>query len=344
MPKFESAELRQYAREVFIACKTPEDTADEVADALLLADLSGHPSHGIIRVPSYVEMIDDGRVIPGNSPIEVRRTPTTVLIDGNWGFGHPVAALTTRTVVEMAKENGIALGGCIHLNHVGRLGQWAEMAADMGMILIMTVGGKYTHLIAAPYGGVGRVLSTNPMAVSVPSASRGSLILDFATTASAEGKLRVARAKGAQAPPNTIIDKHGNPTTDPEDFYDEGMLLPFGGHKGYALSLMVDALSSCLTGAAQTDNVNKFGATLIGIDPSVFTSSDRYGSDVDSLFERVTSVPPAPGFDEVLIPGDPERRSRDRLSREGVEVSAATVEALRDVGKAMSVDTSVFHS
>ena len=340
MPLFESADLRTFARDVFIACKVPVDIAEEVAMALSLADLSGHPSHGAIRVPSYVEMIDDGRVIPANRPFDISRSANTVLIDANWGFGHPAAAYSTRAVASMALESGLALAGCVHLNHIGRLGQWAELAAELGIVLIMLTGGEYTTMTGTPFGGRGRVLSTNPMAAAVPSATSGSMILDFATTASAEGKLRVARAKGMQVPPNTIIDKHGNPTTDPEDFYDGGMLLPFGGHKGYALSLLVDALGSCLTGASQTDNKNKFGATLIGINPGVFVSAEAAGAAVDRLFDRVVSVPPAPGFDEVLIPGSPERRARERHSVQGVELSEATVSALRTTGEALGVDTA----
>ena len=344
MPLFESAELRVFARDVFIACKAPEDIAEEVSIALELADLSGHPSHGVIRVPSYVEMIDDGRVIPVNRPTEISRTVNTVLIDGNWGFGHPVAAYATREVAAMAMESGIALAGCVRLNHIGRLGQWAELAADLGVVLLMLTGGEYATMSAAPYGGMSRALSTNPMAAAVPSATRGSMIVDFATTASAEGKLKVARAKGAQVPPNTIIDKNGNPTTDPEDFYDGGMLLPFGGHKGYALSLLVDAVGSCLTGAWQTDDDNKFGASVIAINPAVFISGESARAGVDRLIDRVTSAPPAPGFDEVLIPGDPERRSRERLNEQGVELSEATVASLRAVGADLGVDTAVLES
>ncbi len=344
MPLFASADLRVFARDVFIARCAPEDIAEEVATALSLADLSGHPSHGVIRVPSYVEMIDDGRVIPGNRPAEISRTANTVLIDGNWGFGHPAAAYAAREVAAMAMESGIALVGCIHLNHIGRLGQWAELAADRGIVLIMLTGGEYTTMTGAPFGGMGRALSTNPMAAAVPSATKGSMVIDFATTASAEGKLRVARAKGTQVPPNTIIDKEGNPTTDPEDFYDGGMLLPFGGHKGYALSLLVDALGSCLTGAGQTDNENKFGATLIGINPAVFISAEAERAAVDRLFDRVKSVPPAPGFDEVLIPGEPERRARERHSERGVELSEATISSLHAVGVALGVDTAVLET
>ncbi|MCY3801363.1 MAG: Ldh family oxidoreductase [Chloroflexi bacterium] len=340
MPSFASEGLRVFARDVFIACNTPEDVAEEVATALILADLSGHPSHGVIRIPSYIDEMNAGRVVPGNRVTEISRTATAVLLDANWGFGHPAAAHATREVAAMALESGIALAGLISLNHVGRLGQWAEQAADLGVILLMFTGGEYTTNTATPFGGMSRLLSTNPMSAAIPSATKGSMILDFATTASAEGKLRVARAKGAQVPPNTILDKHGNPTTDPEDFYDGGMLLPFGAHKGYALSMLVHALGSCLTGAWRSDRANKFGAALIGIDPAVFVPAEIGGGGVDRLFGRMTTAKPAPGFDEVLVPGEPERRSRERYSKEGVELPEATVDALRESGDALGVDTS----
>ena len=340
MPSFASEGLRDFARDVFIACNTPEDIADEVATALMLADLSGHPSHGVIRVPSYIDQMNAEQVVPGNRTTEISRTANAVLLDANWGFGHPAAAHATREVAAMALESGIALAGVISQNHVGRLGQWAELAADLGVILLMFTGGEYITNTAAPFGGMSRRLSTNPMSAAIPSATKGSMILDFATTASAEGKLRVARAKGAQVPPNVIIDKHGNPTTDPEDFYDGGMLLPFGAHKGYALSMLVHALGSCLTGAWDTEEINKFGAALIGIDPAVFVPAEIGGGGVDRLFDRMTTAKPAPGFEEVLVPGEPERRSRERLSKEGVELSEATVDALRESGEALGVDTS----
>ena len=341
MPSFQSAGLRVFARDVFIACGVPDDIAQEVARSLELADLSGHPSHGFIRIPSYIESIEDGQVKPDARPTDLSRSEHSLLVDGNWGFGHPVAAYATREAAGLALENGIALAGCVNLNHIGRLGQWAELAADLKVILLMFTGGEWTTMAGAPFGGVGRVLATNPMAAAVPSATMGSMIIDFATTASAEGKLRVARAKGAQVPPDTIIDKDGNPTRDPEDFYDGGMLLPFGGHKGYGLSLLVDALGSSLTGAWRTEEATKFGACIIAINPAVFVSTDEQGAAVDRLFSRVKSVPPAPGFDEVLIPGEPERQARERHGQQGVELSDATVSALLEAGLALDVDASV---
>ena len=153
--------------------------------------------------------------------------------------------------------------------------------------------------------------------------------------------MKVARAKRAPAPAGTIVDKHGRPTTDVEEFYDGGMLLPFGGHKGYALSLVVEALASCLTGSDATEKPSKFGALLIGIDPTSFRPAGDYGASVDRLFDRMTAVPPAPGFSEVLIPGDPERRSRARLRAEGVELAPATVQALVESAGKLGVDAGV---
>ena len=141
------------------------------------------------------------------------------------------------------------------------------------------------------------------------------MILDFATSAQAVGKIRIAQARGAPLPENSILDSEGNPSTDPNAFFDGGLLVPFGGHKGSALSILIDALGSGLTGAELTDRYNKLGVILIGIDPAVFRPRDEYGAAVDGLFDRVTRVQTAPGFDEVLIPGEPERRSRAEQHR-----------------------------
>ena len=157
------------------------------------------------------------------------------------------------------------------------MGEWVELAAASDIIAIMTVGGP-SDIVTAPFGGAETALSTNPIAAGVPAGSRDPMILDYATSAQAVGKIRIAQARGLQMPENSILDSDGNPSTDPDDFFDGGLLLAFGGHKGYALSILVDALGSGLTGSEQTDRYHKLGAVLIGIDPGVFRPRDEYGA------------------------------------------------------------------
>ena len=340
MPEFASLALEQFGREVFEAAGAPPSIAASVTRSLVLSDLSGHPSHGIMRVPSYVEFIDRGWIDPEATPSVSHKTSNTVLVSGNWGFGQLAAAEATESVTAMAKDVGIALAGVIDCNHVGRLGEWVEKAAAADVIVIMTIGGPYA-LAAAPFGGGKGALGTNPIAAGVPAGSRDPLILDFATTVLPVGKLRVARARGLPVPENSVLDRHGRPTTDPEDFFDGGVLLHFGGHKGYALAVLIDALASCLTGSEKTERDWKLGATLIGIDPAVLRPREEYGAAVDQLFDRITDVPPAPGFSEVLIPGEPERRARKKYDAAGVEVDDATLQALLKVADELGVEPRV---
>ena len=337
MPKFTSGVLEQFGRDVFEAAGSPPDIADAVACSLVLADLSGHPSHGVMRIPDYVTYINEGLVDPRVRPSIKQVTPNAVFVDGHWGFGQITAADAVSEVVKLAKASGIAMAGVMNCNHVGRVGEWVELAAVSDVIAMMVVGGP-SDIVTAPFGGSETALSTNPMAAGVPAGSRDPMILDFATSAQAVGKIRIAQARGQSMPENSILDSDGNPTTDPDDFFDGGLLLPFGGHKGSALSILIDALGSGLTGSEQTDRYNKLGAILIGIDPAVFRPRDQYGASVDRLFDRVTGVQPAPGFDEVLIPGEPERRERAEQRRSGLEVAPATLQTLVDTAEKLGID------
>ncbi len=337
MTQFSSSVLEQYGRDVFTAAGSPTEIADAVARSLVLADLSGHPSHGVMRIPDYVTYIDEGLVDPGVRPSINHVKANAVFVDGHWGFGQITAADAVAEVVKLAKASGIAMAGMMNCNHVGRVGEWAELAAESDVLAIMVVGGP-SDIVTAPFGGAETALSTNPMAAGVPAGSRDPMILDFATSAQAVGKIRIAQARGQPMPENSILDSSGNPTTDPDDFFDGGLLLPFGGHKGSALSILIDALGSGMTGSELTDRYHKLGAILIGIDPAVFRPRDEYGAAVDGLFDRVTGVRSAPGFDEVLIPGEPERRARAEQRSTGIEVAPATLQTLLDTAEKLGID------
>ena len=341
MPQIPIDKLRDYAEALFVAAGSPADIAAHLVNSLLLADQSGHPSHGIIRVPRYLEYMVQGRIVSNARPEVLKRLPSAALIDGCLGFGQATASFTTQIAIDLARESGISIAGAIRCNHAGRIGQWAEMAAAQGMIFIGFVGGP-TGFAGTPFGGAGRALCTNPIAAAVPGDEHAPMIMDFATTTTAEGKIQVARAKGSQLPPGQVLDKRGNPTTDPEEFYDGGMLLPFGGHKGYALSLLVEAMASCLTGAGDSDEYAKLGFTAIVINPGMFVSGDQYRASADSLFARMESTPPAPSYSEVIIPGAPEHRSRAlHHQRGGIELADTTLRNLSAEGKRLKVDTSL---
>ncbi len=339
MPTFTRDALEQFGQAVFEAAGAPAAIAGQVVRSLVSADLSGHPSHGVLRVPSYVDLIEAGDVDPTATPTILRQTPSTMLLSGNWGFGQIAAAEAVDQAAAMAKTAGIALVSVIDCNHVGRLGEWSERAAAADVIAIMTVGGG-SDVVGAPFGGARPALSTNPISAGVPAGQRDPLVMDFATTMLAVGKIHVAKARGDALPAGAILDDQGQPSTSPSDFFDGGMLLPFGAHKGSALSVLIDALSSGLTGAEQSTRRWKLGATIIGIDPAIFRPRAEFGGAVDALFDRITSVPPAPGFAEVMLPGEPERRSRAERAKSGVEVSEATRRALLDTAGKLGVDAA----
>jgi len=325
-------DLRSLARDIFVGVGVPVESARQVADSLVDANLAGHDSHGVIRVPSYVELVRTGRVVASAQPELVQGTASVAVVDGHWAFGQLTARQSMAIAIGKARDSGIAAVAAVACNHIGRLGEWVEMAADEGLVGFATVS-MYGRLglAAAPHGGAERAMSTNPIAFGLPSATRGAVVTDFATTAVAEGKLQVARAKGVDVPPGSIIDAQGRPSTSPQDFYDGGALLPFGAHKGYGLAVVSQLLSLALTGALNAPQGEfSSGAFFAAVDPAAFGPRAAYGQAADELLGRIKSVRPAPGFDEVLLPGEPEQRARAARA-EGVPVDEVTWGKLQDL-------------
>ena len=231
-----------------------------------------------------------------------------------------------------ARQSGVAAVSAIGCNHIGRLGEWSELAAAEGVVGFCTVALSGGTVHAAPFGGAERVMSTNPLSFGIPNREgQPPVLIDFATTAVAEGKLRVARAKGTQVPPGSILDREGRPSTDPDDFYNGGVMLPFGGHKGYGLAVAVELLSLALTGALP-HKLGPFasGAFFLCVDPAAFGTREGYAEAAGELTARIKGIRPAPGFEEVLLPGEPEHRSRQARAA-GVPVDDATWQALEQV-------------
>jgi LDH2 family malate/lactate/ureidoglycolate dehydrogenase len=219
------------------------------------------------------------------------------------------------------------------------------MAARDGLVAFVTAGGFGGRGgRAAPFGGKEGLLGTNPLSWGFPGNDGAAMLVDFATTAVAAGKIQVARAKGTPLPPGSILDKDGNPTTNAEDFYQGGVMLPFGGHKGYALAMVVELLGRVMTGADDFAEGERgglvyghSGTLVLAIDPEFFRDRATFRQGVDETLAKVKAVPPAPGFDEVLIPGEPEQRTRAQRLREGLYVEDATVAAINKTGAALGL-------
>lgn len=338
------AELRKVTESIFTAAGAPADLATEMADALVGANLAGHDSHGVIRIPAYLRMIAEGQLDPKARPEVIKETASTALVDGKWTFGHVAAKYGTSVAIKKAKEAGAAVVSIVRANHIGRLGQWASQAAAEDVIAMVVVGGgsggsRGGQGAAAPFGGAERAFSTNPISIGMPGGEMPDMLIDFATTVVAEGKLQVARAKDVPVPPGSILDKDGNPTVDANDFYNGGMLLPFGGHKGYALAMFVEMLGGAFSPGDEINGEGRRGAAVVwAVDAFAFRSKESYEKNADFVMGRVKKIKPAPGFKEVLIPGEPEANSAAERKKDGIPVADATWAQIVEGGKSVGVD------
>ena len=332
----QAEQLRALAARIFRAAGTPPSVAVQVADSLVESNLRGYDSHGVMRVLEYVRQIKSGDLKPDAAMRIVRETPTTALVDGGWNFGQVVGQHAMR--LAMAKAHDAALGavGAVHCYHVGRLGEYAAMAAERGLIGLALVN---VVPVGTPYGGMGRAMGTNPIAFAVPAGDRPMVVADISTTVLAEGKVRVARDKHEDIPLGCILDKDGLPSTDPNAFYAGGMLQYFGGHKGYALAILVETLAGAMTGAFDyTDRGKGHGVFMLAISPSGFDEPAAVQDRVDRLLARIKGVPPAPGFREVLLPGENGAATKRARLVEGVALPDDTWEALKTLAEDLGLD------
>lgn len=339
MPTFTAEELRHIGTLLFTAAGAPVEVAARVAESLVLSNLKGHDSHGIAQASGYVRAIRAGKLDPKAQPVILNETPTTALVDGKWGFGQVAAEYATNVLIQKAKQHAVSAVGIRNCNHIGRLGQYAEQAANAGIIAMITLCGGGRGTSTTPYGGAGRTLGTNPFAFGIPAGKQPPLIADFATTVVAGGKIAVARDRGERIPEGWLVTKDGLPTTDPAEFYRGGMLLTMAGHKGSALSMVAEALGGALTGATQFQEgeTSRNCVFMWGVRIDVFQPAEEYRKLEDRSIEKVKATPPAPGFKEVLVPGEPERRTQAQREREGIEIPDNTWESIRAVAEELSV-------
>ena len=321
MPDFEPAYLRDLGRRIFEAAGAPADIAEHVAVHLVASNLAGHDSHGVIRIPWYVGQVREGWIRPAARPRVLQDRPAAALVSGEWGFGHPAATAAMDAACERARRAGLGAAALVRATHIGRLGTYVERAADGGLVAMMWLGGLGGYRAAVPYGASRGVYGTNPMAAAFPGGEAGTLLLDFATTAVAGGKVMVARDRGVPLPEGTALDREGRPTTDPAAALDGGWLLPFGAHKGYALAFFAQLFGQALTGAdafAAGDQRGPFGRAgtfFLAVDPGLFRPVEDAVASAGRFAAEIRDLPPAPGFERVMAPGDPEARSRQARAR-----------------------------
>jgi uncharacterized oxidoreductase len=340
MPVCAAAALESGVRQVFAAAGVPQEAARDVAEHLVDAELRGVTSHGVIRVPQYLAAIKRGDVRPTAQLRVIHQTEATISLSGGHGFGQVMARGAMQHAAELACRFGVAVATLTDCGHTGRLGAYTEQAARAGMIAMMMVNAGGNGQWVAPFGGIAGRLATNPLAIAVPLADGEALSLDMATSAAPEGKIRTLAALQRTIPEGWVVDHLGNPSTQPQSLYGppRGALLPFGGHKGFGLALMVEILAGALSGAGccvQPDAPlvgTTDGVILIAIQIEAFSPRQSFDKTIERLVSHVKSSPTAPGVAEVLTPGELEARTRRRQLAHGIDLPDSTWIALQESG------------
>jgi uncharacterized oxidoreductase len=336
------AALVAWGERVFVALGCPAHEASQVANGLVGANLTGHDSHGIGLVPQYVANVRGGHAVPGREPRIVTDAGSLVALDGDKGFGQAIGERAMALAIERAREHGSAAVGLANTHHLGRIGQWGEQCASAGLVSVHFVNVRSRPLVA-PWGGSDARVSTNPFCVAVPH-SPHPIILDYATAAVALGKTRVAVDEGREMADGLLLDASGNPTTDPSVMWQSpsGAILPFGEHKGWALSMMCEIIGGALAGGHVQDGgtahpmLNNM-MTLV-VDPVRMGTADRLPDEIARLAAWVRASPPREGADPISLPGEPERRVAQRRMRDGIPLPATTLQQLTDAARSLGLD------
>lgn len=296
---------------IFQAIGETANTARQIAEHLADASLSGVESHGLMRVLQYVSQYRSGYLKAGVQPFHKMTETGAHEVDGLGGIGIPAMQLAFNENSNLARVNGIAAIAIRNCGHTGRHGTFADEAASQGFLTILVGGGnRKTWRQVAPYGGAKGMLPTNPWCVGIPGGEHGPVVLDFATSKIAGGWIYAARSAGALLPEGCIIDTNGNPTQDPEDYFNGGAILPSGEHKGYGLALIGELIGEAMLGPATTE----CNWLLVTIDTTRYRAAPRMQEITEEILAEMRSCPPAPGFDRVEIPGERERTYKKRAN------------------------------
>jgi uncharacterized oxidoreductase len=339
MPRVPAERLRRIAQDLLVAAGAPPEEAAIVARHSIDANLAGHDSHGIIQIPTYIERIKVGHIVPGAPWTIVQESPTTTVVDGHWGFGYVVTERAMRLTIDKARSANVAAATVFRQGHIGRLASYTLMAAEADMIGLITADSGRSPKAVAPFGGREARLGTNPISIAVPSDLPGPLFLDMATSAVAAGKIALAVARREPVPLGWIVDREGKPSTDPRQLRDGGALLPLGvteGYKGTALSVIVEILCGLLTGlgfGVDPDGRHNDGCFLACFNVSAFRPVEQFKREVAEFARYLKDTPPAAGSPGVLYPGEPEYLREQERRQSGIEVEEATWHKLQSLAE-----------
>ncbi len=345
MPKFSHDELLKFGAELLLAAGLPRDDSRLVAKLLLKGELDGYPGHGISRIPSYVSRIKQG-VIRLDRPKVIREGKSTAVIDGNFAIGQIVAQEGMNLAIEKAREHGVGIVCLRRAGHVGRLADYVELAAKAGMAGMAAVSVGSGNI--ASYGGMEPVSGTNPMAYGFPAKNGQHFILDFATAAMSMGELQKKVSKGEVLPGGVMLDGYGNPINDFKAFIGppKGVVLPFGGYKGSGLHLVAEILGGILSGSGLSREwwtigggaIN--GVLLQALCVEEFQPLDSFLDQMEDFVAFAKSRKPAPGFEEILLPGEGSRRRAEKQLKEGIQLEKAAWAGLCQCAAELGVEVS----
>jgi uncharacterized oxidoreductase len=348
MPTFTAKSLYALTHLIATRMGSADGEANEVADHLVRANLAGHDSHGIGMLPAYVRLLHAGLLVPNQTAETVLDTGALLVIDARRGYGQRMAGDAVRRAIARAKEIGACVLALRNSSHIGRVGTYGELAASNGCVFTAFVNVADHHDIAAPFACAEARLGTNPFCTAVPGEGGYSLMLDMATTTIAAGKARVAYNKGVPVPDDCLIDPDGAPTNDPAGFIRDqtGALVTFGRHKGSGMAVMCEVMAAAVGGGQRADEpvqggiLNSMLATVI--DLSKLGEPAAIGQAVEATKAHIRSSRVAPGFDEILLPGEPERRSAAARSRDGIPVDDTTWGDVRAAAASLGITDAEF--
>lgn len=334
MPTISADELTAFSSRLYRAAGAPPDIADYVSATLVRANLGGHDSHGVLRHQIYLRQVKGGDIRPSQRPSVQKRKGAIAIVDCQQGFGQVGARFGVELLCELAREHGVAAVALANCNHIGRLGEYAADLASAGLVGLVMVGIPDDGIVA-PWGGRQRVTGTNPMAWGVPTGA-GPLVLDYATSMVAAGKMNVYSDRGEQIPRGWVIDEQGRSVRDPDKLFEGGMLMPFGTYKGYGLNLMMALIPVLLAGATPSGaaGVGRDGGNptlMLALSIEAFQEQTRFERLADELRERAHEVRPMAGHDKVLLPGEPEEQVTAQRLRDGIPIPQPAWDVLQEL-------------
>lgn len=328
--KIHADNLRSLTSAIFHAAGCQAAEAERIATHLVEANLVGHDSHGAIRIASYIAWLRAGKVLADRTINVVFENDVIAVVDGQFGFGQTIGAQAMQLAIEKSARHGVAVVALRNSGHLGRIGDWPLMAARAGKLSLHFVNTSGAGILVAPFGGINRRLSANPIAAGIPVAGGAPIVLDMSACTIAEGKIRVALNKGVSVPENCLLDARGQPTTDPRVFYADppGSILSIAGHKGYGLAVVCEVLAGALTGGGCSNPANAGkvvnGMLSIVLDPARFQDDATFGAEINRFIAWVKSSEKAAPNGEILMPGEIEERTKAQRLKSGLDIEETT--------------------